>query len=127
LNVTLLKEPKPKGPHCAAKDCQSAKVDIQRGKFFCSVHELTVPRHLRKMLELEVAWLQRKGLQIDEHTVALVTVAANREYAQRLLRDPAEMAKWQAEVATRRSEESAKAAGLILPPKVGELVEATKP
>lgn len=117
------KPPAPAKPHCIALRCESTRgIDYTKGKFFCPPHELNVPRHLRKALEAEVLWLNRKSSPFDEHATGLLSLAANREYATRLMKDPVEMAKWQAEKAAAEAERRAKEAGLILPPKAGEFV-----
>jgi len=103
-------------PYCIAKDCKDEKVDPKNGKFFCSRHELNVPRHLKKALVGEVLWCQHKNVQMDQHTMALLTVAANREYATRIIKDPAEMAKWKEEERLLAIRAKAEQAGLLLPP-----------
>lgn len=111
-------------PHCIAINCKSEKVDPRKGKLFCPVHALNVPRHLRKAIEQEAVWLQHKGMPADQHSVALFTVAMNREYGVRLTKDPLELARWMKSQAEDAARASAEKAGLLLPPKVGQVASA---
>lgn len=95
---------------CVAFQCG---VEVPIPRQFCERHHANVPKHLRQAIAGETKWLSRRGLPGDQHTLALISIAASRELQHRIQVDPKAARAFEEFAKAQQFAQQAQKAGLL--------------